>query len=384
MNTIAIRTKIAKKFMQGCALTFSTILVLHNNFSIAETAVSAIKKSSTPGDLPTELVYAIERDLGMNPKTYLEQAELGQKLASRSHELKTEFPSSFGGAWIDTKGVATIGILPGSTSESLHNKILASGFTASIITSDESFGATNTSSPYGLYSQLRPQQAADNTATENLIMGGDGYIAQSDGFALRCSLGFHAIDSGGNPVNISAGHCNPDGESAGATVSFLSGHRVGNQFGTFIKSSVSGNDYSIISLNESSASLFATNEIRDSNSFIDGTAEPIVGALVCKSAATTGFTCGRITAINQNLLIANNRSLNDVFATDMCALYGDSGGAVISGTKAVGIVGASTVAEFDSCEVADFATRVMGVHIQLFATPISAILAENPGLRLHH
>ena len=75
---------------------------------------------------------------------------------------------------------------------------------------------------------------------------------------------------------------------------------------------------------------------------ITGWSRATVGMKVCKTASTTGTTCGTVKSVNATVNYPEGR-LTGMISTDVCVRSGDSGGALYSGGKAVGIVsGASS------------------------------------------
>ena len=146
------------------------------------------------------------------------------------------------------------------------------------------------------------------------LAGGDAYASIVGRSSLRCSLGFNGTDRSGNVINISAGHCNPDIESAGtgnaAAVYEINGDRAGAQLGTFQKSVLGEQDYSIIRVNDNARARFENNLVRipgQAPIAVDGVATPVVGAPVCKSGARTGFSCGVINGVDQTVQVGDRQ-----------------------------------------------------------------------------
>jgi S1-C subfamily serine protease len=78
---------------------------------------------------------------------------------------------------------------------------------------------------------------------------------------------------------------------------------------------------------------------------------PPVGATVCKSGRTTGWTCGTITALNQSVTYTGGRVMTGLVRHNACVEGGDSGGAnMSSGGFALGVTsGASTSVTTGQC-----------------------------------
>lgn len=75
------------------------------------------------------------------------------------------------------------------------------------------------------------------------------------------------------------------------------------------------------------------------------TVTPIAGQVVCKSGATSGWTCGEVLYDSYTTAIGDNDGstyMLDSFMTDVCSKPGDSGGAVVSGNYALGSLSGGT------------------------------------------
>jgi len=100
--------------------------------------------------------------------------------------------------------------------------------------------------------------------------------------------------------------------------------------------------------------------------------EALVGSTVCKSGATTGWTCGPITQVDSVQRVGapsctspgSGYCVGSIVAR-VCVRGGDSGGPAVVGTRAVGITSASTDTSIDvpcnSTNVGVFATLYSGV-----------------------
>ncbi|MGW6375122.1 Ig-like domain repeat protein [Rhodococcus sp. NPDC055112] len=207
------------------------------------------------------------------------------------------------------------------------------------------------------------------------VLGGDEYGTENEnGDKSLCSFGFNGTDASGHAVNISAGHCDKDAAEAGtlyASIAFeVIGDRFENRYGTFDKTVMNGSDYSVIKIDDNVAKRFENNFVRAPGSApvaITGTADPVVGAPACKSGKSTGYTCGKITRINERRTLGSAK-LNNAFGANLCSGHGDSGGPVLTGTKALGILNGSTI----PC----------GGSLSTISVPIKEILKENPGLKI--
>ncbi|MEE2060290.1 S1 family peptidase [Rhodococcus artemisiae] len=391
-------------------------------------------------DLPAELVEALDRDLQISPERFLQDAARSQDLAQFAEKAREQFAAVFAGVWLDDHGTPTVGLAEGEQFDEARTSAEDAGFAVQrtedsehalndelkalndwletqppavadvvrgvaidVINNDVIVRAENVAGlelPEFLAgvrvlfapTDLTPQPAADlhpvaGTAAPDALLGGDAYASLGQGTGLRCSLGFNAEDRRG-PVNITAGHCDPNRAQAGtqwaSDVYQLNGEALGQHLGKFEKTSLDDSDYAIIRPTGEAEGRFENNGVRVPGAAplpITGTADPIVGTPVCKSGLRTGYSCGLVTATSQNVEIGQ-RVLQNGFSTNLCALQGDSGGTLVTGTLAMGISSASNVGQYGLCEIATIVSGLLGESPELFATPINSILAENPGLTI--
>ncbi|TQF69236.1 S1 family peptidase [Rhodococcus spelaei] len=412
---------------------------------IAPSAALAHADPVTPAPaapLPADLVTAIQRDLGLSPEQYLAKAESGQKLVGFANELRAKFPDNFAGAWLDPSGKPLIGLTDGKDADAARKAAEAAGYTVKDLPHSEKalqdqlakanswiaklpaplaglvggavvdtvnnnlvLRVTNTAEIGGLQlpdfldgvvlalspalGSVAPAAVNNGGAPADALLGGDSYAAENKDGAFRCSLGFNGTDASGATVNISAGHCDPNRGAAGTSAASIAFQMpadgvFGPRFGTFARTNLDGHDFSVIRIDNDAAPRFQNNLVRvprQAPLAITGTADPVVGAPVCKSGLTTGFSCGTINAVDQTVKVGQ-RTLRNGFSANICALEGDSGGTVVTGDRALGISSASNVGDMKYCEVASVVTTLMGDSPQLFATPINAIIGDNPGLKV--
>ncbi len=206
----------------------------------------------------------------------------------------------------------------------------------------------------------------DALASTNLV-GGAGYVALAgDGTGFLCSVGFNGFSPAGRPAVISAGHCTdggslsqtmltvPAGDTAGGgsnaqvqaplgTFGFSQFGGVGNSYGTTDRYST---DVSVIDVTNTDLVLppVVTNwrtpsDLSASSRPVNGVGTALVGAQVVKSGRTTGLTEGIVASFGW----ANvDGHLVYGFQTNARAIQGDSGGAVLQGGTAVGLVSGGT------------------------------------------
>ncbi|MFE4457438.1 Ig-like domain repeat protein [Nocardia tengchongensis] len=220
-------------------------------------------------------------------------------------------------------------------------------------------GTGTTTTPKPTTTTPKPTTTTPNPPAD-AIMGGESYHTGATG-DRSCSFGFNGVTGSGDIVNITALHCDPRSHENEPNSGYV--RTGGTYLGAFMDKTVSdGGDYTFIQIDGSVAARFK-------NSFVStyggdplrltGTADPVVGAPVCKSGQTTGYTCGTITDAQPN-----------IFAAQICIMMGDSGGAIVTGTKALGITSGTDGYECTSDH-----------HV--YGQPIKMILAHNPGLKIN-
>src|SRR4051794_36151739 len=130
------------------------------------------------------------------------------------------------------------------------------------------------------------------TAAAQYVTGGVEIVIPGGG---TCSVGFNTVDAANRPVVLTAGHCVELSQTISRTGLIIGSGRTknfpGDDFGSF------WNSYPTYWL--ATASVYTYN---GSYMPVHGTwNNPPVGATVCKSGRTTGWTCGTITALNQSV-----------------------------------------------------------------------------------
>ncbi|MFQ4148615.1 trypsin-like serine protease [Arthrobacter sp. LAPM80] len=227
------------------------------------------------------------------------------------------------------------------------------------------------------------------------VVNGQGYIAFDSQSRPRelCSIGWNGFNKYGAPAVISAGHCTDDGALEATKLTVPSqddagkpttrGGAIGDPLGTFGFSQFGGpgnspaidpfsqnpsnigTDVSVIDgINTALAQLPTVTDWRtpaspkDSGPQVTGVSDAILGTPICKSGRTTGWSCGTVSEVGVFLVggMKYPANRNDIRAvrgfgsTSLAAGQGDSGGPIIAGTLAVGMVSAG-VEEKDSAGV---------------------------------
>jgi streptogrisin C len=187
---------------------------------------------------------------------------------------------------------------------------------------------TRAATAFGASVRIEKAPATQAPRATEFMVGGFEFKTASGG---ACSVGFNTVDASNRPVVLTAGHCvkqsgimSRNGYQIGATrtASFPT-----DDFGTF------WNSYP--SYWQPSVSVYKYN-----GTYVNVRGQwnaPPVGATVCKSGRTTGYTCGSITALNQTVVYPEG-TIYGLVRHNNCVEPGDSGGSNISsGAFALGV-----------------------------------------------
>ncbi|WP_431836508.1 hypothetical protein [Cellulomonas sp. Y8] len=197
------------------------------------------------------------------------------------------------------------------------------------------------------------------------VVGGAGYAAYNPlSFAAGlCSVGFSGFSPAGAPAVISAGHCTDDGDFTEATLTVPADDDAGGgddvsllaELGTFgfsqfggpgntpgTDGDVTSTDVSVIDVTNPDLTLLpavsdwtTVADLAASTRPVTGVGRAQVDQGVVKSGRTTGFTSGSV--LGHGWAVVDGREVAG-FMTDVPAAEGDSGGAVLQGSTAVGLV----------------------------------------------
>ncbi|WP_181578291.1 Ig-like domain-containing protein [Arthrobacter sp. AQ5-05] len=263
-------------------------------------------------------------------------------------------------------------------------------------------------------------------AATNDVLGGMGYGAVVGQGVALCSIGFSGFDPEGAPAVISAGHCEQDGDISKVKIIEHDGPNnptaLGDDLGTFGFSQFGGpgnsavttdkydgknldtlgnvgTDISVIDgINEKlNLKALVTDwkgaDERDSGTKVTGVASAVVGADICKSGRTTGWTCGTVDAAGIVFVVGGFNGTNDIRGVRGFSIAnpysmiddpdnpgtkipkfekadrGDSGGSAISGGTAVGITSAVSTSDKGYAyftDIKDGLKHTRGYSIALF------------------
>ncbi|WP_183130251.1 S1 family peptidase [Rhodococcus sp. SBT000017] len=420
------------------AVLCSTAFVLLASFSGTAAADPVVQ---SPADqLPRELVEAVQRDLKISPQEYLDRAARAQELSAYASDFRASRPTDFAGAWIGPDGNPVVAVTSPAAAQAVakdgyataQSPVSADGLEKSLADLNswiaglpreisEQINGTAidfidnqividlVNSPIGSALNLPTLLAnikvilspGGNKPVDPTPMGGDTYVTTSGPIADApatdisiCSFGFNAVDSSGAAVNLTAGHCNPNKAtgSGGAPVYLPDPADISRstQIGSFDRSSLGaadGLDWSVIALNDTGiASGLDRPTVRGANGStvtVTGTAAPVIGAPVCKSGQSSSFTCGVVAAdrVETQLYMEDGTSRTvRGFASTACTLAGDSGGAIVTGTLALGITSGSNSGGAPDCNEANLAlaqyggTASLGIPIDQVTSATGATL----------
>lgn len=177
--------------------------------------------------------------------------------------------------------------------------------------------------------------------------GGDKISMRSGGY---CSAGFPATTSDGQKVMVWAGHCIEGQQSF-----FAQGSLFATLGRTAFRSYDGRPDRDLGYVVLSRGSELSTNvNTYGSGARISGSSrgawQAPVGTDVCRTGATSGITCGKVTAYNSTVNYTDNAgrsvaSVSGLGASTVCTAAGDSGGAYTSGGYAVGMTSGGPAAQ---------------------------------------
>ncbi|WP_165960347.1 S1 family peptidase [Actinocrispum wychmicini] len=159
------------------------------------------------------------------------------------------------------------------------------------------------------------------------VLGGGGFTIGD----ARCSVGFSATGPNGTRHVITAGHCTQEGSLVLAD---------GQEFGRVSGGTFDADgDFGLIDITDSDARVTSFVDTRDGGPVVvTGTEPAALGASVCRSGSSSGFACGEVVTQDETVNYGNGSIVRGLSRMSVCAEPGDSGGAVVSGTQAQGVM----------------------------------------------
>ncbi|MFI1195004.1 S1 family peptidase [Micromonospora sp. NPDC020750] len=156
--------------------------------------------------------------------------------------------------------------------------------------------------------------------------GGEAIWAEGGG---RCSLGFN-VRSGDSYYFLTAGHC------TAIAANWYADSGQSSPLGSGGTGSFPGNDYGIVQHSNPAAADGSVDLYDGTTRDITGAADAFAGQSVQRSGSTTGLHGGAVEAVGATVNYAEG-TVTGLIRTTVCAEPGDSGGALFSGSTAVGL-----------------------------------------------
>jgi streptogrisin C len=158
------------------------------------------------------------------------------------------------------------------------------------------------------------------------------------GSESNCSVGFPATDAQGGKHFVTAGHCTNDADQAAYGASGQSNKLGTSNVGGTHSINAREGDMGVVDVTETGWTISPNVNTWGSPAVtVSGSADAIVGDAVCHSGNTApNWECGSVTAINQTIDYGTV-VIDGLSTTNACSEGGDSGGAWLSGDKAVGV-----------------------------------------------
>ncbi|MEV4969741.1 S1 family peptidase [Streptomyces scopuliridis] len=159
------------------------------------------------------------------------------------------------------------------------------------------------------------------------LSGGDAIYSAGS----RCSAGFNVV-SGSTYYFVTAGHCTNSGSTwyTNSTQTTLIGSTTGSSF--------PNHDYGLVRYTNPAVPAPGTVGSVD----ITGAAHATVGMAVTFRGAVSGVVSGVVTSLNATINYGGGDVVHGLIGTNICTQPGDSGGALYSGTQAIGVLSGGT------------------------------------------
>ncbi|MFG1803307.1 S1 family peptidase [Micromonospora carbonacea] len=155
---------------------------------------------------------------------------------------------------------------------------------------------------------------------------GDAIWAEGGG---RCSLGFN-VRSGDSYYFLTAGHCTD------IAANWYADSGQSSLLGSGGTGSFPGDDYGIVTHSSAAAADGSVSRYDGTTQDITEAADAFVGQSVERSGSTTGLHGGTVEAVDATVNYVEG-SVTGLIRTTVCAEPGDSGGALFSGSTALGL-----------------------------------------------
>lgn len=334
-------------------------------------------------ELPAGLVAAVERDLEVSAEEYLAQAAAASDASDLAEHLAEQGIDASDRRLDGT--TLTIGV--------------ASPSEAVVVESAGAVAVVGTLPP--------PESITDDAVLEPAVevYGGDVITwLNSSGQGARCSVGVNGTNASGQPELVTAGHCTSTALGNNGLYRHVTISTPGfSPTGSFVNigapragSFRAGGGYDAGLLGVTQPGFTTPPTITTFDGGLGSRSEgllsvrdtiiPTIGSPICKSGATTGWTCGTITNVPVTLRVGSQTTGYDVDAidTNVCMLGGDSGGPAMVGEAFVGVNSASGFAVGRESQIPTYT----GTPVEFCAAApadrkrsVMAIMRHDPGIR---
>lgn len=295
---------------------------------------SASRFTAAAAKLPPAMKDAVSRDLGLTPEQYLGQAAAARDAGDIVATLR-----SHGVHVVDSRlsGVA------------LHVTVASSSDVAAAAATGAQVAVG--SAPAAPPLHLKPASTP--------LLGGEawGYTTGSTPTSttgIRCSVGFNGIGPSQAQQFVTAGHCLAGNSPSSVYTITQSAPNDPGTFGNTLGQPTAGTvqyggGYDSARITVTSAATPPVDSVDTWNGGqgapsvssvpVRGDIAPVVGAAMCKSGSSSGWTCGTIQSV-QHVTVGSQ----DVYSvvSDACVIEGDSGGSALVGDFALGTTSGSS------------------------------------------
>ncbi|MBW5420084.1 S1 family peptidase [Streptomyces sp. BG9H] len=155
-----------------------------------------------------------------------------------------------------------------------------------------------------------------------------------------CSVGFGARNSSGKQYLVSASHC-----VEGLPDLYYNNAHFAKGAHTRFTTGQSSVDMGVAAVDSDDSIATAVTTYGQAGTIaVKGSTRAAAGAAMCKSGATTGWTCGKVKSYN-NTVNYGGTMVSGLGSSSVCSERGDSGGAYISGNQAQGMTSGGPVGQ---------------------------------------
>jgi hypothetical protein len=216
-------------------------------------------------------------------------------------------------------------------------------------------------------------------------IGGNGMEISYDGVNGNaiCTQGFSGLRQG-SLVMLTVGHCfygtGDYAYSGPPSTSTYLGRVIGNGFREMAPASAPAPDVALVQLTASAGAYSSINtHVAEGYRPMASMAAPSTGMDVCKSGTRSGWSCGEVGQLKPYIqwFDANGASagyVGPLWRADMCVIGGDSGGVVVNGNFAIGMISSGNT---DNCPLNSAWTH--RVYDQTSFTALNKVLSSYPG-----